>query len=240
MTLNDLLQWWNVIFVLPIVAALLQTVMQGLGLMHFSHGSHLHVGHPHFHLPHTHHQLPAANHGTETHVGHSHPHSDSPGAFMRFMSLLGVGRVPFMTVLSSFALIWGFSGLVCNNLFSMLPHEVSIWFSMAVATLAASTTTGLLSRVLGRLMPNTETYVESESDMVGRFGVANTNIDGRVGTVVLLDTYGNRIELKGFTSDGVIIPRGSRVMLESYDEQSRRFVTREAPKQLVGNLNSQQ
>jgi len=75
----DLLQWWNLIFDLPFVAALIPLLLQATGAAHFGHGGHgVHLGHGHggfeghhAHLPHLH--LPHV-----PHIGHHHIETGTP------------------------------------------------------------------------------------------------------------------------------------------------------------------
>ena len=70
MALSDLLQWWNLIFVLPFVGAVVYILALGVGV----------IGHD---------VDGAVDSDAGDHLGH-----DAPGGLAAVFDLLGVGRVP--------------------------------------------------------------------------------------------------------------------------------------------------
>src|SRR5215471_1229625 len=111
----DLFQWWNLIFTLPFGIGLLPLLLQAVGAAHFSHGVPAHL--PHVgghHLPHhvaAHGHAPSAApaahapaHAPAT--AGTHAHADAQQSPARVLSILGIGKVPIMLILSIFCLIW--------------------------------------------------------------------------------------------------------------------------------------
>ncbi len=247
MTFVDLLQWWNLVFDLPFVAALIPLLLQATGLFHFGHGHGLHIdhhadigGHHVGHLGHGAHadtHVSVAHHGM-THAPPAHAHTStgahhdthtethSPGLAARILGLLGVGKVPFMMVFSSFCFVWGFVGIAANLGFSsVLPlPEIYIWPSLATALVCSFALTRIISEVLSRLIPSEESYGTAREDLLGCAGKAAYEITEGRGAAWVLDRYQNRIQVKCKTTDGIPIPSGAQVRLLEYDEKSETFL----------------
>lgn len=212
----ELLQWWNLIFLLPAFAALLYLLLLAFGALpaegdhgdiHVEPGLHVEVHGAHIEIhPH---DLPDD-------IGH---HSDSD-PFRGALSLIGVGRIPLSLVLMSFFFLWGFLGWAANQLFSsVLPTPaLYIWPSLAVALVGAGAFTRLLAVRLGRLMPSTESYGASTRELVGRIADVRYALTETSGTVQLYDRYGTMYEVSARVLPGeTSIPSGERVVLWRYD-----------------------
>src|SRR5687767_13728649 len=120
MTGMEALQWWNLIFLLPAVGALIYLLVLALGAIPLE-GHDVDVGH----------HLDAGHHDVE--------HGDGD-PFHGALSLIGVGRLPLSLVLMSFAFLWGFFGWLGNRLFSMVLPSPSLflWPSLVMAFLGAA------------------------------------------------------------------------------------------------------
>jgi Protein of unknown function (DUF1449) len=250
----DLLQWWNLIFDLPFVAALIPLLLQAAGAAHFGHGGHgVHIDHAsgalhghHVHLPHmphlAHHQAgPAeahvaaaagssAAHAPTLHTPTAHApahHAASPGPISRALGLLGIGKVPVMLVFSSFCFIWGFTGLAANLLLAgvyVLPAAF-ILPSIAIALFSSLLLTGILSQGISKVMPSVETYTTPREGFLGKSGRALYEINCTCGAAVVLDNESNRVQIKCRTAEeGSVIPRGQPLSVAWYDEEKQIFV----------------
>ena len=230
----DLFQWWNLIFTLPFGIGLLPLLLQAVGAVHFGHGGPAHLSHvggnhiPH-HVP-AHSGAPSAApaaHGPAhaPAMAGTHAHADAQQAPARVLSILGIGKVPIMLLFSIFCLIWGATGIVGNQVFSMILRSSAlyVWPSMLCALLVASSTTGGLASWISRLMPDTETYGTDEQLLVGCTAQAAYELSARTGSAFLLDDQQNRIQVRCRTHDGSTIPRGAEVLLLEYDAKSRIF-----------------
>lgn len=212
----ELLQWWNLIFLLPAFAALLYLLLLALGALP-AEGDHGDVDlEPGLHV--------------EVHGAHIeiHPndlpddigHESDTDPFRGVLSLIGVGRIPLSLVLMSFLFLWGFIGWTANQLFaSVLPAPaLFIWPSLAVALVGAGLATRFLAMGLGRVMPRTESYGASSSDLVGRIADVRYALTETNGTVQLYDGYGTMYEVPARVLPGEApIPSGERVVLWRYD-----------------------
>jgi len=130
-----------------------------------------------------------------------------------------------MLILSIFCLIWGATGVAGNRVFSTFLRFPSlyVWPSMLCAFLVAYSATGVLARLISRLMPDTETYGTDEQLLVGRTAQAAYELSAKTGSAFLLDDQQNRIQVRCRTHDGSTIPRGAEVLLLEYDANSRIF-----------------
>jgi hypothetical protein len=229
----DLFQWWNLIFTLPFGIGLLPLLLQAVGAVHFSHGvAHLpHVGGSH--VPHhvaVHSHAPSSTPAAHAPAGApatagTHAHADAQQTPARVLTILGIGKAPIMLIFTIFCLIWGATGVAGNQVFSMILRfpSLSVWPSMLCAFLVAYSTTGVLSRWISRLMPDTETYGTDEQLLVGRTAQAAYELNAKTGSAFLLDDQQNRIQVRCRTHDGSTIPRGAEVLLLEYDAKSRIF-----------------
>ena len=214
----ELLQWWNLVFLLPAVAALLYLLLLALGALpaeggdgdldvepglHVEvHGAHIEI-HPHDAID---------------DIPHGEHHDSDP--FRGALSLIGVGRIPISLVLMSFFFLWGFFGWAANLLFSsVLPSPaLFIWPSLIVALLGSGFFTRFLAMGLGRLMPSTESYGASSSELVGRIADVRYALTETSGSVQLYNQYGSIYEVPARVMPGELpIPSGERVVLWRYD-----------------------
>ena len=214
----ELLQWWNLIFLLPAVAALLYLLLLALGALpaegdhgdvHMEPGLHVEIHGAHIEI-----------HPGDLPDDLAHDVSHDSDPFRGALSLIGVGRIPLSLVLMSFLFLWGFFGWVGNQVFgSLLPSPaLFLWPSLAVALVGAGAFTRFLAIRLGRVMPSTESYGASTRELVGRIADVRYAVTESSGTVQLYDTYGTMHEVPARVLPGEApIPSGERVVLWRYD-----------------------
>jgi hypothetical protein len=203
----DLLQWWNLIFLLPAVAALLYLLLLSLGA-----------------IPAEGHDIDAGDVGhVELHGHFDHPDSDP---FHGALNLIGVGRVPLSLILMSFAFLWGFFGWLGTRVFGtfLTPPELFVWPSLLLALVGAGVFTRVLASGLGRLMPGTESYGAEARELIGRIADVRYPLTETAGTVQIYDQHGSMHEVPARVLPGeAAIPAGTRVVLWRYDEQDRAY-----------------
>jgi hypothetical protein len=206
--LSELLQWWNLIFALPLVGAVLYILALGFGVLG--------------------HDVDAQ--GAEHALSGSHdaPGHDTPTGVAAALDFLGIGRVPLAIVLPSFWLIWSFTGFAANAILGQFVEMQSGYavVSIALATLSAVTITGTLSRSLARLMPRIQTYGVATEDLVGLVGVAGyPGITRRFGEARVYDAHGNQHTVScRLRSDGETIRPGDTLLLIEFDSTNRLFL----------------
>lgn len=193
----NLLQWWNLIFLLPALAALLYLLLLAFGA------------------------LPAEGHDADIDVDVDTDLDHSAGdPFHGALNLIGVGRVPFSLVLMSLLLLWGFFGWVGNQIFSMvIPSPAGyIWPSLVLALLGSIVFTRFLARGLGRFMPSTESYGADARELVGRMADVRYPLTESAGSVQIYDQHGSLHEVPARVLPGEsVIPAGARVVLWRFD-----------------------
>lgn len=196
----DLLNWWNLVFLLPALAALLYLLLTTVGL------------------------APAEGHDggldTDGDVDGDHgPVHDALGA-------IGVGRVPLSLVLMSFAFLWGFFGWAGNRIFGAMlgPPALFIWPSLLLALVAATVLTRFLAMRLGRLMPATESYGAASRELVGRVAAVRYPLTETSGSVQLHDSFGTLHEVPARVMPGEeVIPAGAKVVLWRFSQEASAY-----------------
>ena len=226
MTLTELLQWWNLVFALPFVAALGYLVLLATGSVAAEHDAEI----PGFDNDFDH----GIEHSVEVHHGvHGHVEGDDDiTGFGKALSILGVGKAPISVILMCFCFIWGFAGWVGNQIFqSILPEPVLfIWPSLGMALLCSVILTRGLAFGLARALPSTETYAVSNPQLVGKRAVVRFKVTDGSGTAQLYDDYGNLHEVSCRVKAGEQgLPQGTRVILMGYDDQKQVFLARVDP-----------
>lgn len=198
----ELLEWWNLIFLLPAGAAVLYVLLLAVGALPFDD-----VG-LHF----------------DAHAGHAD--HDLPGDH-DLLGILGVGRVPISIVLISFSLLWGVIGWFASHAFrSIWPDPAAFfWPSLLVALAGAFGLTRVMTRLLGRIMPGTESYGSGARELIGRMAEARYPISATGGSVQVYDQHGTLHEVPARVLTGeALIPAGARVVLWRFDDATGSYL----------------
>ncbi|MCA9879811.1 MAG: DUF1449 family protein [Thermomicrobiales bacterium] len=198
----ELLEWWNLIFLLPASAAVLYVLLLAVGALPFDDlGLHLDAGTGHF-------------------------DHDGPGDH-DLLGILGIGRVPISIVLISFSLLWGVIGWFATRAFqSVWPAPgVFIWPSLLVALVGAAGLTRGMANLLGRVMPGTETYGVGARELIGRMAETRYPISASAGSVQVYDQHGALHEVPARVLTGeAVIPAGARVVLWRFDDATGSYL----------------
>lgn len=219
----SVLSWWNLIFVLPAVGALLYLLLLASGAVAGDTGdvdadldADLDV------------DFDAGDfHGIEHVLGGGAPESESSGGLPHVLSLVGIGRAPLSLLLISFCLLWGLLGWVGNSVFTAVAVSpaVFIWPSLALALVGSLVLTRLLAGGLHRLLPATETYAVSNRQLVGRLASVRFGVSASAGSAQLYDDRGRLHEVPVRVLPGEApIPAQSNVVLWRYDPVSNTFL----------------
>ncbi len=230
----SIVAWWNLVFLLPALAALLYLILLATGTVAGDTGDidadmdvDLDVDAD---------LDPGELHGIEHAVGDAD--STHPSGLAHVLSLFGIGRAPLSLLLISFSFLWGLIGWVANGIFSTFISSpaVFIWLSVAVALVVSLFLTRLLANGLHRFLPATETYAVSNRQLVGRLANVRYTVSDRNGTAQLYDDQGRLHEVPVRVLPGESpIPAHSTVILWRYDPVAEAFlVTPEDPSGDVG------
>lgn len=264
MSINEMLQWWNLIYIVPLGVSLVWILATILGGAHDGDGSHSghgighdashgmdHAAHGLGHVAHDVGQVIGhavhgdASHGNGAHPqaghasghdaqGHSHDaqthdasRDDNFGN--RIMNILGLGQIPITLLIGIFMLTWGAFGMITNRFLEgiMKFPLIYIWPSLGITFITSLFFTRIMTAVVARIMPQTETYGISRLELVGSFGHTIYPVSEKAGTVDIKDTYGtvHRVQAKTESSDETI-SSGQEVLIIDFDEEDKRFIVR--------------
>lgn len=139
-----------------------------------------------------------------------------------WLELLGIGRVPLSVVVMVLLMSWGFIGIVVNRLlFEMLPGLLLPLVSIPLAGIGSAAITGVLARIVARIMPLDESSAWRKQELVGTIGEALYTIDSRFGKAAVRDPQGYRFQVPCRVGEGASpIPKGQRVLLVEYDQDT--------------------
>ena len=106
-----------------------------------------------------------------------------------------------------------------------------------IALFGAVGLTGVMTRLLGRVMPGTETYGAGARELIGRMAEARYPISASGGSVQVYDQHGTLHEVPArVLADEAMIPAGARVVLWRYDDATGSYlVTQDEALNGVGN-----
>jgi len=233
MTFQWLINWWNLIFVLPFGLALLYLGLYTVSGVTFGESdldadhdfgadadadadadSDANVDHD---IDHDVDADADADHDADTDAEQEAPVSPA----LAGMSWLGVGKVPLSIVLMVLLLTWGGTGLLCNLL--LLPRGATATaVSVPMAFLAAILVTHWVSWFIGRYLPLYETTAKRRHALLGATGEAIFPIDQRFGMASVRDDTGDLYQVP-CRADNQPIPKGSTVKLVSYNGKQGIF-----------------
>ena len=154
------------------------------------------------------------------HVLGDHGHADADGDLdvdAGLLSLMGIGRLPFLMWLMLFLTVFGLVGLAGQQLIaSFIGGTLNPWLAAPLAALAASPLTGLITRPLAAIMPRDETTAVSIDTLVGREGeiLVGVAASGSPARARVRDTHGlnHHVMVEPDNSDQSFA-QGQRVLL---------------------------
>jgi len=251
MDLKLLLEWWNLIFILPFFLGIVFLVMQVVGLggelghdadHDMDHDLDHDVDHDLDHdvdhdLDHDvdhdlGHDVEVAHHvdydhdaDHDVHHDHdAHAPANQGSALWKIALLLGVGRVPVSIVLMTLCFAWGVIGYGSNLVLHSLLRTPWLFvpISFISATVLSIAATGLVARGVARVVPKTTTFTTRETDLVGKIGESLYKITPKAGTIRVKDNYGNLQQYPAYSLKDDV-PANSQVLLVKYDPEQKAF-----------------
>lgn len=209
----DFLAWYNLIFLIPLVAGVLLIFgsMAGFGSDADTDAD-----------TDADHDVQSDGIGHE--AGHDHDHDDESRLFLSALSALGVGKVPLSIVLMILFLLFGGIGMMCNFLIAgaISMFEPFAFVSVAAGFFGAISLSGSLARLLNRYMPSTETYADSKAQMVGKTGTLELAANEERGWAQIPDSRGSIRQIKCRTSGGTLA-KGTEVVVVSFDADTDTY-----------------
>ena len=223
----SIVAWWNLIFLLPALAALLYLILLATGTVAGDAGdvdADIDAG-VDLDLDMDADVETGDFHGIEHAIGDSD--SVHPSGMAHVLSLIGIGRAPLSLLLISFSFLWGLVGWLANGFFSTFISSpaIYVWLSVAVALVVSLLLTRLLANGLHRFLPATETYAISNRQLVGRLANVRYAVSDRNGTAQLYDDQGRLHEVPVRVLPGEDpIPAQTTVILWRYDAAAEAFL----------------
>jgi membrane protein implicated in regulation of membrane protease activity len=201
--MSDFLEWYNLIFYIPMAIGLLATL--GLGISGVDHDVGLHAN-------------------VDGDFSGDHDASgDYDGEGDWILGFLGIGRVPIAITFMSLFLIFAGVGICMNILLGGLIKQWSGFAlaSVAVAFIATFFGTAFVSRLVGRVMPTTETDSVKKIDLIGCTGVATLPCDSSGGLAQIKNPKGDLYQIQCKSEKPIL--KGSKIMAIEYEETSDTF-----------------
>jgi membrane protein implicated in regulation of membrane protease activity len=249
MTLNWILAWWNLIFVVPFGLAVIYLLAYAASGITFGetdaggfdgdgevgHGAD--AGHD-FAADHEVHL--DADHDLEAHAdvdadadtdGHAaadagdHDGVES-GSIRAALTWLGVGRVPLSILLMVLLLAWGATGFVANQLArdAFAGDWRILIVSLPAALLVSLLVTRLVVRSIDRWLPLDETTARRRHDLLGLTGIAMFDIGERFGMLSVRDDRGELHQIPCRVPTGhEPIPKQSTGVLVAFNARERLY-----------------
>lgn len=146
------------------------------------------------------------------------------------MGLIGIGRVPIVFAVGLFLLFWGTFGLIANRMCEEagLPPAVFVLPSLGAVFVATLIVTRIAGGMLGRIMPRTESYAITDSDLLGREGHVVYPVSEASGTVQVTDSYGTVHRRMAKTEPGAsTLSASSPVIVVGVDDADQRLIVKE-------------
>ncbi len=232
MSLQDCLQWWNVIYLAPLIISLIwiiATTMGGLSSSSADAGDGIDAGDG----------VDMGGDGADVGDGVDGDAGDASGHdadaghgsdFGHIMShIFGIGQVPLSLLLGIYMFCWGACGMAMNQLFSgMLKYPaIYIWPSLGATFVISFIVTRSMAAIVAKMMPREETFGVSRQELVGLTGKAVYAITAKAGTVDISDKYGTVHREQAKTGAGdEIIPAETRVLILDYDKSDNKFIVK--------------
>ena len=157
--MEQLLLWYNLIFILPFGLAVLYLLIMSFGILPIDIGFGMDYDLD-LDLDHD------IDFDHDIDLDHDLDHDIGAGGAFRALSILGVGRVPLSIIGIAMLLLWGALGWLTNNVLEAFIQTSSAYatISMAVAFVGSLLLTSLLTKLLARFVPTSETYASSFHD----------------------------------------------------------------------------
>jgi hypothetical protein len=193
----QLLVWYNLIFYIPLALGILSVV--GVAFSGFEHDIGIHVD--------------GAVHGDSDGDGEH----DGGGIGKGILSLLGFGKVPVAISIMVVLLTFGGIGVTMNNLLEPLIRH---WSGFALGSIACAFVgmfflSAFISRLIGRVMPSTETDSVTSHDLIGCSGTLILPADSKGGLAQLRNKKGELYQVQCRSDSS--IPKSSAILTIDYN-----------------------
>jgi membrane protein implicated in regulation of membrane protease activity len=165
---------------------------------------------------------------TEAHIeGDGHEGAVAPGSVLAgFLSLLGVGKVPLSLILMVLLLTWGMIGLMANMvLWEKYENETLVAaISIPLAFLGSLICSRLLSAAMVRWFPTHESYIQRRHELLGSVGEVILPVDANFGMAAVRDDYHDLFHVAcRVNANQQGLEKGTKVRLIAYNGKQKVF-----------------
>ena len=232
----------NLFFELPLLLAIVLTIIQLVGGLEAGHDLHVGADHDIGHdVSHD------AGHDASHDAGHDHAETQDQSHngtrdFTKILGFLGVGKAPIFLVLAACCYSWAFVGFASERLFSLwLPSWLYMWLSFLATLILTVVLTRYMARGLGFFF-RTETYGITMKDLIGSEATTRIRVTEEFGTAELHDRFGTlQVVQCRIPAGNNIIPAGTKVTLyQWYPEKGVFQVVTEDQWQNLQSISSLQ
>lgn len=237
MTVQWVLGWWNLIFVVPFGIALIYlavSVTTGIDLggdadadvdADFDHD--LDVDHDIDADADADHDLEADGDADAQHESDHDAATHARGGASTLLGLLGFGRVPMSLLILIALFVWGISGFAATQALhtSIADGERVAAFAIPIAAAVTLVTTSLIASFFARVMPKNGSPATGRRDLVGRPGVAVLEIGPTFGLARVSPADGSpgvQVPCR-VGPDQPPIPQDSAVVVLRFDHADQLF-----------------
>jgi hypothetical protein len=151
---------------------------------------------------------------------------------------LGFGRVPVLVMLIAFLAAFGVIGLAGQQIATaLIGQPLTALLAVPAAAIAALPVTGLLGRVLSRVMPHDETTAYDVADLAGRTATITVGVarEGCPARARVLDPHGQAHHVLVEPNDAAAsFAEGDTVLLVRREGDIFRAITYDSPRFSIG------
>lgn len=202
--LVELTRWYNLLFVLPVVVAIIYLFLHTLTASDMG-------------------GLEAGFGDLSVIAADRLPRSEERSVLKRFFTFLNAGRLPPLMVIAPFFLCWGFFGFACNHWLIPL-FEGLVFLAVLVSALAAFILSSLMTRLLSQgiayVFPTAQKAEIHRADLVGTVAtVTSIDVNADFGMARTEDVPFNVTIFCRTDAGEARIKQGQRVVLWDFDAE---------------------
>jgi membrane protein implicated in regulation of membrane protease activity len=226
-----LLQWWNLVFLLPIVLSvllLLASALAGLGDGGADADGDADAEGD---------MEGDADGDADADGGHADAAGAGPGSLTGALKFAGVGAVPVSLLAQGFLLFFGISGLAANLLLhTAADPDRRIWGALMAALLLGVLGAAGMGALGRRFLPKTAPAIGNKH-LIGRTGRVVFEVTAAEGTVQVRDAGGTLHQVPARIGNGDTAPlaSGQEVLVTGYDDARGAFLVDESPFRLLAD-----
>ena len=178
----------------------------------------------------------------DTHIGHDahghDGHGDTQGHHIltSILSVLGIGRCPLSIVLMTYLFLFSLIGVASLTFLKPITFTSVIFgtVSYAIAGVGAFFLTGIIARLISKIMPTGGTSIKKTAAIVGMLAKAKITFANGKGIIQTYDANSSLIEKMAETVDPTqSVKYGQEVIIVSYDDDRDVVKVQLAPNELA-------